>query len=99
MKRLGIVVATAPLRGDALRAVTLARAARAAGVEARIFLMAGAAEWGGSEAAAALVEDGCEITVCATNFGERTAAPGVTVGSQDDHAALVAWADRLVALT
>ncbi len=99
MTRLGIVVSTAPARGDFERAAALARTARAASIEVGLFLMADAAIWGQDPRAAELVEEGCEVTVCATNFGARPPAAGVVVGSQDDHAALVRWADRLVALT
>ncbi len=99
MRRLAIVVATEAARGDFTRAERIARAARAAGVEVGLFLMDGAAGWGEDARAADLVDEGCDVTVCATNFGARRAAAGVVVGSQDDHAALVAGADRLVALT
>lgn len=99
MNRLGIVVATPRARGDFERAAILARAARAARVEVAIFLMADAAVWAEDPRAAELVEDGCDVTVCGTNFADRHPAPGVVVGSQDDHAALVRWSDRLVALT
>jgi sulfur relay (sulfurtransferase) complex TusBCD TusD component (DsrE family) len=97
--RLAIVVATAPERGDCERAETLARAARRRGLDVDLFLMADAAGFAADARAAALVEEGCEIVVCGTNFGERSAAPGVVVGSQDDHARMVSRADRVVALT
>ena len=51
-------------------------------------------------AVAALVDDGHEVIGCATSAdaaGIELAALGVVVGSQDDHAALCAWADRVVA--
>jgi sulfur relay (sulfurtransferase) complex TusBCD TusD component (DsrE family) len=97
--RLAIVVATPPERGDCERAERLARAARARDLDVDVFLMAGAAAFAADPRAAALVEEGCEVVVCSTNFGERAAAPGVVVGSQDDHARMVARADRVVALT
>jgi hypothetical protein len=97
--RLALIVATEPARGDFERAERLARAARARGVEVDLFLMAGAAAWAADARAAALVEEGCEVVVCGTNFGAGTAAPGVVVGSQDDHARLVSRADRVLALT
>jgi hypothetical protein len=99
VRKLGIVVATHPLRGDFERAEALARSARAAGVEVGIFLMSEAAAWGADARAAALHEEGCDVTVCATSFGDARPAAGVVVGSQDDHAALARWSDRLVALT
>jgi sulfur relay (sulfurtransferase) complex TusBCD TusD component (DsrE family) len=99
MSLLGIVVATPPVRGDFERAERLARAARAAGHEVKIFLMAEAAAWGADPRSSSLIDEGCEVIVCATNLGARVAAPGVDVGSQDEHAALLRRADRVVALT
>lgn len=96
--RLALVVATPPERGDFERAERLARAARERGVDVDVFLMAGAAVWAADARAAALVEEGCEVVVCGTNFGAK-AAPGVVVGSQDNHARMVSRADRVVALT
>jgi hypothetical protein len=42
-----------------------------------------------------------EVFACATSVDQRALAMplAVTLGSQDDHAALLAWADRTVALT
>jgi hypothetical protein len=94
--KLAIVVA---LAGDTPRAERLARAARAAGAEVSLFMMAAAAPWAEGAGAAGLVDDGCDVIVCATSFGDRRAAPGVVIGSQDDHAAIVSRADRVVALT
>jgi sulfur relay (sulfurtransferase) complex TusBCD TusD component (DsrE family) len=96
---LAVVVSTPPARGDFERAERLARAARARGLEVGIFLMSEAAVWGADSRAATLVEDGCEVVVCGTSLGDRSAAPGVVVGSQDDHAALVHRADRVLGLT
>jgi len=96
---VAFVVSTPPERGDFERAERLMRAARARGLEVGLFLMSEAAGWGADARAAALVEDGCEVIVCGTSLGDRAAAPGVVVGSQDDHAALVHRADRVVALT
>ena len=100
-KRLAIIVSTPPARGDFERAERLARAARARGVEVALFLMDHAVVWGASERAGGLVEDGCDVVLCGTNAGQRgvVAAPGVLVGSQDDHAAIVHRADRVVAFT
>jgi hypothetical protein len=77
----------------------LALAARARRLDVSVFLMAEAIVWAGDPALLPLVEDGCEVVCCATNLGERAALPGVVVGSQDDHAALVARADRVVSFT
>jgi sulfur relay (sulfurtransferase) complex TusBCD TusD component (DsrE family) len=100
-KRLALIVSTAPARGDFGRAERLAHAARARGVEVSIFLMHEAVIWGTDQRAAALVEEGCDVFLCGTNSGQRgvEAAPGVVVGSQDDHAAIVHRADRVVAFT
>lgn len=48
-----------------------------------------------------LLDDELEIIACATSVDQRAiaTAKGVQLGSQDDHAALLAWADRVVALT
>jgi hypothetical protein len=101
--RLALIVATSPDRGDFARAERLARAARGRGLHVDLFLMAAAATWAADARAAALVEEGCEVVVCGTNFvgggAGRAAAPGVIVGSQDDHARIVGRADRVVALT
>jgi hypothetical protein len=90
---LAIVVATAR---DLGRADRLARAARLKGHEVSVCLMDVAVAWDG---AAGLVEEGCEVIVCSTDLGDRTVGDGVVAGSQDDHAALFAKADRVVAFT
>ena len=64
--------------------------------------MAEAIEWAASPRATALVDDGCDVVACATNLDRArlaSAAPGVVAGSQDDHAAQVRRADRVVAFT
>ena len=101
-RRLAIVLTTAPERGDFERAERLARAARSRNVEVTIFLMDVAVVWAAHERAAALVnEEGCDVVMCGTNAGKRgvVAAGGVWEGSQDDHAAIVHRADRVVAFT
>jgi hypothetical protein len=101
-RRLAIILATAPERGDFERVERLARAARARGVEVGIFLMDAAVVWGSHERTSALVhEDGCDVLLCGTNAGKLGvgAGGGVVEGSQDDHAALVHRADRVVAFT
>jgi sulfur relay (sulfurtransferase) complex TusBCD TusD component (DsrE family) len=98
---LAIVLGT----GDDLdRAVRLARAARAAGVEVGVFAMDdGVAALAADPAAvAALVDDDCDVVACAHSAhvrGLTEADVGVLLGSQDDHAALVHRADRVVAFT
>src|SRR5690349_18014068 len=101
-KRLAIIVSTPPERGDFERVERLARAARARGVEVGIFLMDRAAVWASHQKASDLVhEDGCYVFLCGTNAVQYKVAvgTGVVEGSQDDHAALVHRADRVVAFT
>lgn len=102
--RIAIVLATA---ADVGRAVGLAQAARRRGLTVGIFAMhAGVPALGGEAAAvAALVDDGCDVIVCATS-ADRAAVDlaaferiGATIGSQDDHAALVHRAAKVVAFT
>lgn len=102
-KRLAIVVSTAPAAGDLARAADLALAARRRGVDVELFVM--------SEATAALaqpgladelLDHGCDVVACATSadaLGLDLGATRVTLGSQDDHAAMVHRADRVVAFT
>lgn len=104
MTGLGLVVATADARGDLIHVHGLARAARARGIAVRVFAMHDgvAALQARPDLVAALLDGGCDVIACATS-ADRAAialAPlGVTAGSQDDHAALCAWADRVVAFT
>ncbi len=105
-RRLALVVTTAPGRGDLERAAALARAARSRGVDVDLFVMseavAGLAAQPGL--AAGLIDHGCEVVACATSaealgLGEAELGDGVLLGSQDDHAAAVHRADRVVAFT
>jgi sulfur relay (sulfurtransferase) complex TusBCD TusD component (DsrE family) len=103
-QRLALVVTTAPERGDLARALALARAARAAGVEVGLFVMDEAVRGlpAARAALAALAELDCELCACATSAHARglsEADVGMLLGSQDDHAALVHRADRVVAFT
>jgi sulfur relay (sulfurtransferase) complex TusBCD TusD component (DsrE family) len=104
MRTLTLVVSTDPARGDLERAFALARAARAAGSEVALFVMDRAV--GGLPAARAAVEGlhelGCDLAACATSataFGLGEAEVGMLLGSQDDHAAMVHRADRVLAFT
>ncbi len=103
-RSLAIVVSTAPERGDVDRALSIARAATDLGAEVGIFFMhlsvAGLSPR--RDALLAASEDGVELIACASSadeWGLSADALGVDLGSQDDHAALVHRADRLVALT
>jgi hypothetical protein len=100
-RSLALVVARA---SDWPRVVGLALAGRRAGVEVAVFAMdeavaAVAADPAGRDA---LLDEDCELVSCATSatargLGEN--AVGTLLGSQDDHAALVRRADRVVAFT
>ena len=102
MKTLGLVLATAA-PGDLALVCGLAGAARDRGLAVRLFAMHDgvAALAGAAGALAALVERGCDVIACATSADRAglaiAALGGATAGSQDDHAALCAWADRVVA--
>jgi sulfur relay (sulfurtransferase) complex TusBCD TusD component (DsrE family) len=89
---------------DLARAAALAHAARARGTEVALFAMDhGVAALAAAPAVvAALVEDDCELVACAQSAHDRglgEAAVGVVLGSQDDHAAMVHDAERVVAFT
>lgn len=105
MKALGLVIATGPALADLAHACGLAAAARARGVAVRLFAMHdGVAALAADPAAiAALIDAGCDVIACATSADRAgiaiAALGGAAAGSQDDHAALCAWADRVVAFT
>lgn len=90
-------------RRDALPlASALTEAALAAGDEVAWFAMDEAlAPVAALVAAGASGLDSLELVVCATSLDRLgvVAPAGARVGSQDDHAALLRWADKLVALT
>jgi hypothetical protein len=96
--KLGIVLAT---RADLATARDLALAARRAGHDVAMFAMdAGCAALAEApDVATALLDADCEISACANSSVGLGMPPGIVVGSQDDHAKIVATADRVVALT
>ena len=96
--KLGIVLAT---RADLPHAVALALAARRARHEVALFAMdLGAHALAEAPAAAAeLLDADCELTVCSNSAVGLALADGIARGSQDDHAAVVGTADRVVAFT
>jgi hypothetical protein len=96
--KLGIVLAT---RADLATAAALAHAARRARHEVAMFAMdAGCAALADApEVATALLDDDVAITACSNSSVELALPDGVERGSQDDHAAVVGTADRVVALT
>ncbi len=98
---LGLVLSTGDAR-DLSRAAGIARAARRRGVGVAVFLMDRAVTFAGARAVTELVDEGCDVVACATSVDALRATPvphGVTLGSQDDHAAIVQRADRVVAFT
>lgn len=96
--KLGIVLAT---RGDLALAAALAAAARRARHEVAIFAMdAGVAALAADPARVqALLDDDCELVACSNSAVGIELPDGVVRGSQDDHAAVVGTAQRVVALT
>lgn len=96
--KLGIVLATG---GDLAHAAALALAARRARHEVAMFVMdAGCAALVADPGlVAALIDADCELTACSNSAVGLALPEGVTRGSQDDHAAVVGTADRLIALT
>ena len=96
--KLGIVLGT---RADLLHAAALALAARRAGHEVAIFAMdAGCAALAAEPAVAQeLLDADCELTVCSNSAAGLELPDGVVRGSQDEHAAVLATSDRVVALT
>ena len=95
--KLGIVLATA----DLATAAALAHAARRAGHEVAVFAMdtgcRALAE--APDAVTALADADCELFACSNSSVGLALPEPVIRGSQDDHAAVVATADRVVALT
>jgi sulfur relay (sulfurtransferase) complex TusBCD TusD component (DsrE family) len=101
VRLLGIVIATSR---DLDRVAQLAHAARARGTEVSIFAMDDgvAALAAARELVGALIDDDVEVIACALSAHVRGLgedAVGVLLGSQDDHAAIVHKADRVVAFT
>jgi nucleotide-binding universal stress UspA family protein len=100
-RTLAVVVSTG---ADVDRALALAGAARDLGVEAGIFFMDEAVAQlpERSAALAQLAEQDCDLIACAHSahrLGLSEAHIGILLGSQDDHAALVHRAERVVAFT
>ena len=102
-RRLAIVLSTSPDSGDFERARVLAAAARNIGVEVGLFFMDAGVETLATspDDAAELAALGCDVWACSQSAEQRNLTerhlPGVVLGSQDDHAALVHAADRVLA--
>lgn len=103
-KRLAIVVSTPAETGDLEAAFELARAASCCGVYVSMFFMSDAVAGlpARRDQLAELSEDGCELAVCAASAARAGVGPediGLPLGGQDDHAAMVSRADRVVSFT
>jgi sulfur relay (sulfurtransferase) complex TusBCD TusD component (DsrE family) len=101
MRRLAIVVSTGV---DLPAAFDLAHAARESGIEVGMFFMSDALPGLPARRGemASLADDGCEIAVCAASaaaHGLGASELGLELGGQDDHAAIVSRADRVIAFT
>ena len=96
--KLGIVLGT---RADLRHAAALALAARRARHEVAIFAMdAGCAALAAEPAVAQeLLDADCELTACSNSAVDLELPDGIVRGSQDDHAAILGTADRVIALT
>lgn len=100
-----LFVVSSGATGDVAAAADLAEAARARKLDVSLFFMdRGVVAAGRADGVCARLSDmGCELVACASS-AERydvsaEALPEVLLGSQDDHAALVHKADRVVAFT
>lgn len=103
-RSLTLVVSTPAERGDCNAAFALAHAARRADIEVSVFFMSDAVVGLPALQAqlAALRDDDVELMACATSasgYGLDRAACGMWLGSQDDHAALVHKADRVLSFS
>jgi hypothetical protein len=96
--KLGIVLAT---RGDLDCAAALALAARRARHEVSVFAMdAGCHALADAPAVVAVLADAdCELIACSNSAAGVALPDAIVRGSQDDHAAIVATSDRVVAFT
>jgi hypothetical protein len=101
MRHIALILSTPEPRGDWPRVTALAREARARGIEVGLFLMDLGVAFAATADAARLIEDDVDITVCGNRFTQQgsSAVDGATIGSQDDHAALLHRADRVLAFT
>jgi sulfur relay (sulfurtransferase) complex TusBCD TusD component (DsrE family) len=106
---IGFLLATGPDRPDGATVERVARAALDRGHGVHIFLMQEGVEHvrnhsenPSRERMEALIAAGAEVTLCALNARRRhlakeEAIPGVTFGSQYDHARIVAASGRYLA--
>jgi sulfur relay (sulfurtransferase) complex TusBCD TusD component (DsrE family) len=103
-KRLALIVSTPGDSGDLERAGELALAASSAGIDVELFFMSDTVAALPARAAllARLRGAGCELVACASSATDRGLTEGdlaMLMGSQDDHAAMIHRADRVVAFT
>jgi hypothetical protein len=96
--KLGIILAT---RADLGHAAALAHAARRARHEVAVFAMDAGCQALADQPALveALADADCELFACSNSALGLALPDAVVRGSQDDHAAIVATSDRVIALT
>jgi intracellular sulfur oxidation DsrE/DsrF family protein len=96
--KLGIILAT---RDDLAHAVAVALAARRARHEVSLFAMDAGCHALAADPAqvAALADADCELFACSNSAVGIDLPDEVIRGSQDDHAAVLATSDRVIALT
>jgi len=104
LPRLCLVVSTAPEAGELDRVLQLAEQALTMDVEVAIFFMADSVAGlpPMRNRTKRLIDGGAELAVCAKSASERGLSAvdiGFELGGQDDHAAMVSRADRLLAFT
>ncbi len=106
--KLGILMTTSPESGNTQTAVEVAKAAIAQGWQLAFFLMNDGVynvlaheknPWGADFATA--LQAGARVTLCAANCAPRgvtreNTLPGIVLGSQYDHATMVAESDRVL---
>jgi sulfur relay (sulfurtransferase) complex TusBCD TusD component (DsrE family) len=106
--RLGILLTTSPEHQDSTTAIRVARAALELGHQVEFFLMddgvynvLSSSENLVAKEFSSLLEQGAATTLCGSNCGPRgvtkeTVLPGVTLGSQYDHAQILHRSDRFL---
>lgn len=100
MSTLCIILTSSPENENTHTAVKLSQAALAKGHQVRIFLMSNGVYHVMQSKFLALVEQGVEVTLCASNAAERgiKEIEGVIFGSQYDLSVMAAKADSLISL-
>lgn len=103
--KLGILVATAPQRGDFTLFAARIEAALRDGDDVSLFLMDDGTGYAMDARVQPLLDAGVEVAMCAMDAERRgvdcvrAAAVGIVVGSQYDHARLVRDSDHFLSFT